>query len=85
VALFVQACLWLGIVLSPSLLGLLIGCMLAVQQTPSNLNAPLFGLALGALIGVIWAEYIRKVHGLSQFFGRLVATPDIDGRSSSKL
>lgn len=85
VALFVQACLWFGIVLSPSLLGLLSGGLFSMQQTPSSLTAPLLGLALGALLGIIWAEYIRKVHGLSQFFGRLVATPDIDGRSTDKL
>ena len=84
VALFVQICLWFSIVLSPALLGLLMGGLLASQQSQTSLNVPLIGLTLGALLGTIWAEYIRRTHGLSQFLGRLVATPDIDGRSAHK-
>ena len=34
---------------------------------------------LGVLIGAFLAELIRRKYGLDNFFGRISATPDIDG------
>lgn len=36
-------------------------------------------LVLGGVGGVLGAEYIRRVFGLVQFFGRLVSHREIDG------
>jgi len=40
----------------------------------------LFIVPAGILVsGVAFAEYVRRKYGLDNFFGRLMATPDIDG------
>ena len=42
---------------------------------PYSILLQLAGIALG----IILAELVRKKYGLDNFFGRLSATPDIDG------
>jgi uncharacterized membrane protein (DUF485 family) len=37
--------------------------------------------ALGIVIGILLAEYIRKNYGLINFFSRLSSTPDIENRN----
>lgn len=34
---------------------------------------------LGTVAGILLAEFIRRKYGLDNFFGRRLATPDIDG------
>lgn len=36
---------------------------------------------IGIGSGVVLAEYIRRKYGLDNFFGRILATPDIDGEN----
>ena len=42
---------------------------------PFSIILALFGI----VTGVALAEYVRRKYGLDNFFGRLMATPDIDG------
>ena len=35
----------------------------------------------GIILGIILAEFVRKRYGLDNFFGRISATPDIDGEN----
>jgi len=35
----------------------------------------------GIILGIILAEFVRKRYGLDNFFGRMSATPDIDGEN----
>lgn len=45
------------------------------EYLPFSIILGLFGI----VSGVALAEYVRRKYGLDNFFGRLMATPDIDG------
>lgn len=45
------------------------------ENLPFSIILGLFGI----VNGVALAEYVRRKYGLDNFFGRLMATPDIDG------
>lgn len=32
----------------------------------------------GILVGVVLAEHVRKKYGLDHFFGKIIATPELD-------
>ena len=80
IALLVQALLWGSIAFSPTLVGVAIGIILkfSFAGLVSKLALPVC-IAIGFIVGGIWAERIRKTIGLSMFFGRLNGHRDIDG------
>ena len=74
----INAIYWLGIFLVPA--GIM--TFLAVWFYLKNESNFIYSLMLvlgGLLLGFFLAEKIRKKYGLDNFFGRLSATPDIDG------
>jgi len=83
VAAFVQLCLWLSIALSPTLLGAILASIISYQLGEFSPGYLAFGCVVGGIIGTLWAERIRRTVGLSQFLGRLLGTPDIDGPSKA--
>lgn len=48
-------------------------------KSPDNLIYSIIFSVVGIAAGIAFAEFIRKRYGLDNFFGRLMATPDIDG------
>lgn len=35
-------------------------------------------LIIGAIVGIVFAEWVRRKHGCSSYFGRLIGRSDID-------
>lgn len=50
----------------------------------NSANAPFSVLLLisGIVLGIVVAEKVRKNYGLSNFFGRLSETPDVENRNT---
>jgi hypothetical protein len=72
---------WIQIAISPILIGLIAGIVFY-----SYLSKP-FGLVLGIavttfglLLGIRWAEKVRKKNGAVEFMSRVNATTDLDDR-----
>lgn len=70
---------WLKIVLSPTLVGGILGfvVMLAVEGTMGKI---VFGIlmATGLVLGIVLANSIKKKYGTTHFVSRTNASPDID-------
>lgn len=70
---------WLQIVVSPLLLGLIIGFVIYVSN-PGTLRL-IVGISvatLGLIIGIIWATKAWKKKGTMHFVSRVMATPELD-------
>jgi uncharacterized membrane protein YeaQ/YmgE (transglycosylase-associated protein family) len=75
---FVNAIYWLWLFIVPTgILGFL--AIWLYFKSSDNLVFSIIIGSIGTTLGVVFAEYIRKKYGLDNFFGRLIATPDIDG------
>lgn len=68
---------WIWLFIVPTGVMALLGFLLYNKSTE---NTPYFILlsVIGAVVGISLAEYVRKRHGLDNFFARLISTPDID-------
>ena len=42
----------------------------------SNKSLSIFILIIGGIAGIIFAEYVRRKYGCSNYFSRLISTPD---------
>jgi uncharacterized membrane protein YeaQ/YmgE (transglycosylase-associated protein family) len=77
---FINAIFWLWLFIVPTgILGFL--ALWLYLKTKNNLPYSIILGLVGIVLGVLLAEYVRKKYGLSNFFGRIIATPDIDGGS----
>lgn len=75
---FINTFFWLWLFIIPAGgLGFLAFWLYA--KSPDNLVYSIISSVVGVALGIVIAEYIRKRYGLDNFFGRLLATPDIDG------
>lgn len=81
VSLFVQLLLWLGVVISPVLGGAMLSFFICDYLDEVNWFVIYTCLGLGLIIGIVWAEHVRRNIGLSYFHGRVSAHPEIDGPS----
>lgn len=67
---------WVFIFLSPVILSGIIGYI-----TFANFDIPITALyiclSIGTILGVLLAEYIRRVYGCVSFWSRILSTPDI--------
>lgn len=75
---FINTIYWLGIFIVPRGILSFFGVWIYLKNE-SNLSYSIILIVVGILLGIFLAEKIRKKYGLSNFFGRLSATPDIDG------
>ena len=70
---------WIQIVISPTLVGVAIGCY--VYFTDPNVEKLLIGslIALAFLvIGILYASHIYKTRGTANFISRVSASPELD-------
>jgi hypothetical protein len=74
---FVNAIFWFWAFIAPILAFGLIGLWI-YSKSEKNLPILIILLILGAIVGVIVAEKIRRKVGLSHFFSRTMASPDLD-------
>jgi len=76
----VNAFYWLWIFIIPSgILGFL-SFWLYIRSADNFVYSIILSIA-GIILGIILAEFVRKQYGLDNFFGRISATPDIDGEN----
>ena len=71
----IHAIFWLQIAASPTIGGIVLGLILS-GGNPKHFSVPLCGM-IGFFLGSFWAERVRKTVGLSAFFGRLIALPEM--------
>ncbi|MEM7654493.1 MAG: hypothetical protein AAF399_00060 [Bacteroidota bacterium] len=70
---------WIGIVLSPTLAGVLLGGLCYLYAPGFWGIAAWVALALlGGMIGVVWANHIKQKYGTIWFLSRIMATPELD-------
>jgi FtsH-binding integral membrane protein len=76
---------WFEIVLSPLLIGLVIGAVIYFsRQDTVGLVLGIIVATLGLIIGVILATRIWKKKGTANFMSRLSATPELDNLNDEK-
>lgn len=75
--------LWLWIFLVPAGIFSFIGFIL-YNRSSDNLPYFIVLSILGCLLGILWAEHVRKKYGLDAFFGKLLSTPGIDGNDKKE-
>jgi uncharacterized membrane protein len=75
---FINAIYWIGLFIIPAGILGYIGLSYYVEST-DNLFISIIFWVIGTGLGIFIAEFIRRKYGLDNFFGRILATPDIDG------
>ena len=75
---FVNIIFWLQAFIAPVLLGGLIGIIIG------SVKWIIILLVVGAVAGIIIAEYIRRKIGLSNFFGRTYGQNEMDEKLKEK-
>ena len=76
-AFFTEMIYWLWLFVIPAGIGFAAGFLLYHNST-ENLVYAIITTAAGVAGGVLLAEYVRKKHGLSAFFGRLLSMPEME-------
>lgn len=76
---------WLKIVFSPLAIGVIIG-FLVYNYFPGKIGTISgIGIALvGLLLGILWAERIRKKYGSMNFLGKVNGSPELDKPDEKK-
>ncbi|GAB2819380.1 hypothetical protein [Ferruginibacter profundus] len=79
---FINSVYWLWIFIVPAGILSFVAYCLYVTNT-SNLLVSIIIAAAGIVSGIFFAEKVRKKYDLSNFFGSMGASADIDGESVS--
>jgi hypothetical protein len=84
-AFLIEVVNWIRIVLSPTLIGGIIGVLIysSNENTTGLFIGGTFCLA-GFVVGIIWATKVWKRKGTTQFMSRIHASPDIDEATKPK-
>lgn len=79
IAYLIEIINWFKIVLSPTIVGVILGFII-YYNFPTNygLVASISLSSLGLILGILWANKIWKSKGTSFFISRVEASPDID-------
>lgn len=75
---FINAIFWLWVFIVPAGILAFVAYWLYLKSSDNLIYSIIIGVT-GMVLGVVLAEYVRRKYGLDNFFGRLRATPDIDG------
>ena len=75
---FINTIFWLWLFIVPTGIMGFLGFWL-YEKHHDNLFYSIIITVVGIILGIVLAEHVRKKYGLDNFFGRLLATPDIDG------
>ena len=81
-AFIVNSIYWLWLFIVPIILLGGAGLILYMQSEEYLPFSIILGIA-GAVLGLLWAERIRKKVGLSEFFGRLLSFPEMTQKDDS--
>ena len=69
---------WIGIFIIPAGILGFVGLWYYIKSNDNLFFSIIIG-SVGLILGIIFAEFIRRKYGLDNFFGRISSTPDIDG------
>ncbi|MEI9959039.1 MAG: hypothetical protein WDM90_22610 [Ferruginibacter sp.] len=83
IAFLINAIYWLGIFISPVLIFSFVVLWLYSNNTTSLSLSILIGI-LGLILGILFAEYVRRKYGLNNFFGGTSPAADIDKENDKK-
>ncbi len=86
---FLLACLactmlWLCVASTPFVFFAVLGLFGYAADEQNGLYWLYAGLATGGLLGIIYAEWVRRKYGCIEFIGKLLSTPEIDGRRTAQ-
>ncbi len=70
---------WIKVALSPTLLLGSVGLALMLSMEDDKLGLYIFGgmVAVGILLGITWANHVKKKYGTTHFISRVDASEDI--------
>ena len=70
---------WLQIMISPLLLGLLLGAIIYFSDpSAGRLSLAFLVTLIGLIVGIVFATRVWKKHGTMHFISRVMATPELD-------
>ena len=76
---------WLQIIVSPLLIGLIMGAFIYFPNpTVTRLILGITVAILGLITGIIWATKQWKGKGTIRFMSRIMATPELDNSDNEK-
>lgn len=82
---FTESIGWLQIVMSPLILGLVIGAVVYFSRpTTIRLVTGIVIAIAGLVIGIIWANKQWRGKGTIWFISRIIATPELDNTEEEK-
>jgi len=69
----------LKIIAAPFLVGLIVGALIYLSH-PSTARLIIAGfvVAVGLVLGIVWAIKVHKTTGTLQYMSKLIATPELD-------
>jgi len=73
----VEIIFWIAIFSSPLLIGVAISFIIYLNASPALEWLSIVVVSLGILIGIFFAEKIRRKYGCTRFMSGLLSTPDI--------
>jgi len=76
---------WIKIFLSPFIIGLVLASVIWFSNDSNLIKMASLGVAgLGIILGIIFAEKIRKKTGTQEFVSRIYRTPELEKNQESK-
>jgi uncharacterized membrane protein YfcA len=75
-SLFIETVFWVQLFITPLGIGALIAIFIYISNE-KLLWLSIVIMAISAIIGVWYAERVRRKHGTSRYASRIIATPDI--------
>jgi hypothetical protein len=72
----IEIIFWVAIFCSPLLVGIAIAFVIYINS-PKLEWLSIIIVSLGFVIGIVFAERVRRKYGCTRFMSRLIATPDI--------
>ena len=73
------ALLWLWVASTPFFVFAVLGLLGYAADEVHGLYWLYAGLTTGSLLGIVYAEWIRRKYGCIEFMGKLLSTPEIEG------
>ncbi len=80
---FINLIFWLWAFLVPAGICFIIAVLL-YSKSPSNLPFSILVGVIGIVLGILIAESIRRKQGLSHFFSRIMASPELDPKDEQE-
>lgn len=79
IALLIEVVSWIKVVLSPTLAAaLLAGIIVYNKQDETGIAIGVSLITVGFIVGVVWAVYVWRKYGTTNFLSRASASPELN-------